>query len=146
MNRIQYATLPVLLATVSCAAAPAADLQPPAELKRKIPELPECKQMIVVTTAGWDAVPAQLSCFERTASKDSWKQAWPACDAVVGRSGLAWGIGLHGSKQGGAILPEMMRWMWRDHPNSTDVRDMVERSFNAPLKSPETAPATEAPK
>jgi len=97
MNRIQYATLPVLLATVSCAAAPAADLQPPAELKRKIPELPECKQMIVVTTAGWDAVPARLSCFERTASKDSWKQAWPACDAVVGRNGLAWGIGLHGS-------------------------------------------------
>ncbi len=24
----------------------------------------------------------------------------------------AWGIGLHGQKQGGAILPEMMRWLW----------------------------------
>jgi enterochelin esterase family protein len=40
-----------------------------------------------------------------------------------------WGIGLHGTKQGGAILPEMMRWLWRDHPVSVDVRDHVERAF-----------------
>ena len=31
-----------------------------------------------------------------------------------------WGIGRHGQKQGGAILPDMMRWLWRDHPVSTD--------------------------
>jgi enterochelin esterase family protein len=40
-----------------------------------------------------------------------------------------WGIGLHGQKQGGAILPEMMRWLWRDYPRSYDAHDMVERSF-----------------
>jgi enterochelin esterase-like enzyme len=39
------------------------------------------------------------------------------------------GIGKHGQKQAGAILPEMMRWLWRDHPVSTDPRDIVERSF-----------------
>ena len=44
----------------------------------------------------------------------------------------SWGIGRHGQKQGGAILPEMMRWLWRDHPVSVDVNDMVERSFNKP--------------
>jgi enterochelin esterase family protein len=44
----------------------------------------------------------------------------------------SWGIGLHGQKQGGAILPEMMRWLWRDHPVSVDVQDKVERSFNRP--------------
>jgi enterochelin esterase-like enzyme len=44
----------------------------------------------------------------------------------------AWGIGLHGQKQGGAILPEMMRWLWRDHPVSVDVQDKVERNFNRP--------------
>ena len=27
----------------------------------------------------------------------------------------SWGIGRHGQKQGGAIFPEMMRWLWRDH-------------------------------
>jgi enterochelin esterase family protein len=43
-----------------------------------------------------------------------------------------WGIGLHGQKQGGAIFPEMMRWLWRDHGVSTDVNDRVERSFNSP--------------
>ena len=26
--------------------------------------------------------------------------------------------------------PDMMRWLWRDHPVSTDVNDMVEREFN----------------
>lgn len=44
----------------------------------------------------------------------------------------AWGIGLHGTKQGGAILPDMMRWLWRDHPVSTDVKDSVERSYQGP--------------
>jgi enterochelin esterase family protein len=42
----------------------------------------------------------------------------------------AWGIGLHGTRQGGAMLPEMMRWLWRDHGVSTDVNDKVERSYN----------------
>lgn len=44
----------------------------------------------------------------------------------------AWSIGKHGLKSGGVILPEMMRWLWRDHPVSTDVNDEVERSFHLP--------------
>ncbi len=51
-----------------------------------------------------------------------------------------WGIGRHGQRQGGAILPEMMRWLWRDHPVSTDVNDAVERSFNEPKAKPSTQP------
>jgi enterochelin esterase-like enzyme len=43
-----------------------------------------------------------------------------------------WGIGQHGQKQGGPIFPDMMRWLWRDHPVSVDVNDTVERSFNQP--------------
>jgi enterochelin esterase-like enzyme len=46
-----------------------------------------------------------------------------------------WGIGNHGSQQGGAILPEMMRWLWRDHGASTDPEDKVERGFNEPGKN-----------
>ena len=45
-----------------------------------------------------------------------------------------WGIGRHSQKHGGSIFPDMMRWLWRDHPASTDVKDMVERSFNKPLE------------
>ncbi len=47
----------------------------------------------------------------------------------------AWGIGLHGQKQGGVILPDMMRWLWRDHAVSTDPNDSVERSFNRPAEN-----------
>ncbi len=39
----------------------------------------------------------------------------------------AWGMNRHGQAMGGAILPEMMRWLWRDHPVSVDVNDAVER-------------------
>jgi enterochelin esterase-like enzyme len=41
-----------------------------------------------------------------------------------------WGMNRHGQAMGGAILPEMMRWLWRDHPVSTDPRNTVERSPN----------------
>jgi enterochelin esterase-like enzyme len=47
-----------------------------------------------------------------------------------------WGIGKHGQKQGGAILPDMMRWLWRDQPVSTDPNDAAERGFNAPQGKP----------
>lgn len=47
----------------------------------------------------------------------------------------AWGINNHGQRQGGAILPEMMRWLWRDQPVSTDPNDQVERSLRAPVAS-----------
>jgi enterochelin esterase family protein len=43
----------------------------------------------------------------------------------------AWGMNRHGQAMGGAILPEMMRWLWRDHPVSTDPRDMNERSMRS---------------
>ncbi len=43
-----------------------------------------------------------------------------------------WGMNRHGSTMGGTVLPEMMRWLWRDHPVSTDPHDTVERSFQEP--------------
>ena len=43
----------------------------------------------------------------------------------------SWGMNRHGQAMGGAILPEMMRWLWRDHPVSTDPRDMTERSMRS---------------
>jgi enterochelin esterase-like enzyme len=54
-----------------------------------------------------------------------------------------WGIGNHGQKQGGAILPDIMRWLWRDaQPVSTDRNDTVERSpRTAPNPSTDTPPA-----
>lgn len=44
----------------------------------------------------------------------------------------AWGMNKHGQKMGGQILPEIMRWIWRDQPVSTDPANLTERSFQAP--------------
>jgi enterochelin esterase-like enzyme len=44
----------------------------------------------------------------------------------------SWSMNLHGQKFGGAIMPEMMRWLWRDGPVFTDPYDMVERAFRQP--------------
>jgi enterochelin esterase-like enzyme len=46
----------------------------------------------------------------------------------------AFGMNRHGSKMGGALLPDMMRWLWRDQPVSTDPKDAVERGYAAPAK------------
>ncbi len=45
----------------------------------------------------------------------------------------SWGMNNHGQKFGGAIMPEMMRWLWRDGPVSTDPDDKVERGFRPPV-------------
>jgi enterochelin esterase family protein len=50
-----------------------------------------------------------------------------------------WGIGNHSQKHGGAIFPEMMRWLWRDQPVSTDPEDREERSFRNPKQPPPEA-------
>ena len=51
----------------------------------------------------------------------------------------AWGMNRHGQKMGGEILPEMMRWLWRDQPVSTDPNDARERSFREAMKASDTA-------
>lgn len=65
-------------------------------------------------------------------SKDWFYQNVRLMQALAGKGydlNYTWGIGNHGQKQGGAIFPEMMRWLWRDQPVSTDPNDKVERSF-----------------
>ena len=52
---------------------------------------------------------------------------------------FTWGIGNHGQKQGGAIFPEIMRWLWRDTETpSTDRDDRIERSFREPAGKKES--------
>jgi enterochelin esterase family protein len=43
----------------------------------------------------------------------------------------SWGMGVHSHSMGGAMLPEMMRWLWRDQPVSVDPLDTAERTFRA---------------
>lgn len=50
----------------------------------------------------------------------------------------AWGIGTHSNKQGGAILPDMLRWLWRDYPRADDPKDKANRTLLLPI--PRTGP------
>jgi enterochelin esterase family protein len=43
-----------------------------------------------------------------------------------------WGIGTHSNKQGGAIMPEMLRWLWRDYPRPDDPQDDSNRKLFVP--------------
>ena len=56
----------------------------------------ETQQLLVVVTTDWHQVPGRLWRFEREGKDHAWRpngRAWPI---VVGRHGLAWGIGEHG--------------------------------------------------
>ena len=43
-----------------------------------------------------------------------------------------WGVGTHSTKHGGAIMPEMLRWLWRDYARVDDPKDASERGFLTP--------------
>ena len=45
-----------------------------------------------------------------------------------------WGIGTHSNKQGGAMLPEMLRWLWRDYPRPDDPHDDSNRKLFVPAE------------
>ena len=51
------------------------------------------QQIVLVTTEDWNAVQGSLQRYERKGKE--WKPVGDAFDIVVGRSGLAWGTGLH---------------------------------------------------
>jgi hypothetical protein len=38
-----------------------------------------------------------------------------------------WGIGPHSQNMAGAMLPEMLRWLWRDYPRPDDPHDNANR-------------------
>ena len=46
-----------------------------------------------------------------------------------------WGIGTHSNKQGGAMLPEMLRWLWRDYPRPDDPQNDSNRSLFVPTEN-----------
>ena len=48
-----------------------------------------------------------------------------------------WGIGTHSGKQGGAIMPEMLRWLWRDYPRVDDPADDSNRTLLGAAATPE---------
>jgi D-alanyl-D-alanine dipeptidase/L,D-peptidoglycan transpeptidase YkuD (ErfK/YbiS/YcfS/YnhG family) len=53
------------------------------------------QQLMVVTTRHWDDIQGTLQLFERSDDRTPWTPASQLIPVVVGKTGLAWGIGLH---------------------------------------------------
>ena len=70
-------------------------------LKQRIPELRSSSQLILVLARDWNATKAKLYTFERD-DTGNWKRAGIESDVVIGRKGMAWGIGLHGGCERGS--------------------------------------------
>ena len=79
----------MLTFVAACAHAHAAS----AKAKRS-PPLAGSRQVILVTTPGWNSVRGTLRRFERKSTHAKWTQVGEAFDIVVGRSGLGWGDGI----------------------------------------------------
>jgi len=66
------------------------------------------------------------------ATRDWFYQNVRLKDALVAKGydvNNAWGLGVHTTTWAARCCPEMMRWLWRDHPVSVDPHDTSERSF-----------------
>lgn len=61
-------------------------------------------QLVLVTTADWDAPTGTLRYYERAGS--GWRQVGSPVDVTVGRTGTAWGIGLHAARSDGPVKRE----------------------------------------
>lgn len=53
------------------------------------------QQLLVVTTSNWEAIQGSLQLYERSDDVAVWMPVGGSIPIVIGRSGLAWGIGLH---------------------------------------------------
>lgn len=54
----------------------------------------DARQLLVVTTAGWDDVQGQLRRYERATADAAWRPVGAAATIVVGKNGTAWDPGL----------------------------------------------------
>ena len=61
---------------------------------------PATRQLVVVLTPNWDAPQGRLARFERNAG-GAWRPVGSSFPVMVGRSGSAWGLGVHATPSDG---------------------------------------------
>lgn len=62
------------------------------------------QQLVLVTSADWDATHAELRRFERHGG--AWAQTGEAVPVMLGRTGSAWGLGLNAARSDGPVKRE----------------------------------------
>jgi L,D-peptidoglycan transpeptidase YkuD (ErfK/YbiS/YcfS/YnhG family) len=55
----------------------------------------DARQAVVVTASTWKSPQATLQRWDRPTSRAQWRKVGDAAPALIGRNGLAWGLGLH---------------------------------------------------
>jgi len=80
----------LVAATVCLAAGQDARGQSPAP---EASSLAGATQLVVVTTSGWDSTSGELRRFTRAGVHSTWRRVGSVVPIVVGRTGLAWGVG-----------------------------------------------------
>lgn len=87
MAELMRQAIRLSLVCLLLACAPVAGGKAPAPLARS-------RQVVVVTTRGWDDVPGTLRRFERRGTRGAWTQVGREVPVAVGRNGLGWGVGV----------------------------------------------------
>ncbi|KAF1687409.1 hypothetical protein B1992_05200 [Pseudoxanthomonas broegbernensis] len=82
------------LAGIAAAALQAAPIHAPPHAPAHGP-LHGARQLVLVTTEGWDADHGMLRRYRRDADDAAWHEAGASRPVAIGRHGSAWGIGLH---------------------------------------------------
>ncbi len=72
-----------LVFAIGCHQAPAPEMT----------QLANATQLVVVTTAGWDSTTGEMRRYSRDDIHSSWHAVGSSVPIVVGRTGLAWGVG-----------------------------------------------------
>jgi len=65
-------------------------------------QIPDSKQLIVVTTKNWSTPSGMLQRYEKEGK--AWHKVGSAIDIKLGRNGLGWGIGLHTTPKDAKII------------------------------------------
>ena len=86
MNHIRLACAALLSLLAACASTAAPRAQP----------WDNAQQLVVVTSADWNAPTGSLRAFEREGG--GWRETTPAFTVNVGRNGSGWGLGLHAAR------------------------------------------------
>ena len=60
------------------------------------PLIDRSQQLVVVTTPGWTSTTGTMRRFERASATSAWRAVDRSVPVVVGRTGLAWGVGFDG--------------------------------------------------
>ena len=64
-------------------------------LQKSFSVLASSHQLLLVIAPKWDSCAARLQRYERACLGGEWQQVGPAVTVMLGKSGLAWGRGLH---------------------------------------------------